>query len=190
MQIGNFQLTSVIFWQSALIAAVLDAGLIFFIRRLITPDRFFRLSRPLVVSAGIFWGLLGISIVQSFWDGYYRFFYPGWMHGWGIVLFAPSIGMVLTILFYWIARRFRSHPIPAFFIAVGVEALMEHLMGIYSLKIMEIPMFFGVNPLSMLVFSIPEYVLYWSVILLAAFLVQRGYSWFRQKKETPPAQMT
>jgi hypothetical protein len=55
---------------------------------------------------------------------------------------------------------------------------------------MEIPMFFGVNPLSMLVFSIPEYVLYWSVILLAAFLVQRGYSWFRQKKETPPAQMT
>jgi hypothetical protein len=189
MQIGNFQLTSEIFWQSALITAVLDAGLIFFIQRLITPDRFFRLSRPLVVSAGVFWGLLGIIIVQSFWDGYYRFFYPGWMHGWGIVLFAPSIGMVLAVLFYWITLRFRSHPVPAFFIAVGVEALLEHLMGVYSLKIMEIPMFQGVNPLSVLVFSIPEYILYWSVILLAAFLVQRGFSRFRQQSVTKPATM-
>ena len=107
--LANIVLTSEIFWQSALIAAILDAGLIAIILRLITPERFFNLRRPLVVSAGIFWGVLGIFIVQSFWEEYYRFFYPGWMHGWGIILFGPAIGAVLATLFYWIARRFKSH---------------------------------------------------------------------------------
>jgi hypothetical protein len=186
MPTGEIKLTSDIFWQSALIAAFADAGLIFIILRLVTLESFFRLVKPLIVSAGVFWGLLGILIVQSFWDGYYQYFYPGWMHGWGIVLFAPSIGMVLAVIFYWIARRFRSHPIPAFFIAVGVEALLEHLMGIYSFKIMEIPMFQGVNPLSVLVFSIPEYIFYWSVILLAAFAVQSAAARFRQRTFTRP----
>jgi hypothetical protein len=188
MPIGEIKLTSDIFWQSALIAAFADAGLIFIILRLVTPESFFRLAKPLIVSAGVFWGLLGIFIVQSVWEGYYRYFYPGWMHGWGIVLFGPSIGMVLAVLFYSLARRFRSHPIPAFFLAVGVEALIEHLMGIYSLKIMDIPMFLGVNPLSVLVFSVPEYILYWSVILLAAFLIQRVYSRFRPETGTLPAE--
>jgi hypothetical protein len=186
---GTIQLTSGIFWQSALFAALVDAGLIFIILRLITPDRFARLARPLVMVAGVFWGVLGIGIVYSFWDGYYHFFYPGWMHGWGIVLFGPSIGMVLAVLFYWIARRFRSHPIPVFFLAVGAEALLEHLMGIYSFKIMEIPMFRGVNPISMLVFSIPEYILYWSVILLIAYLLLRMSARFHRNPSVNPAPM-
>ncbi len=187
--LGNIPLGSDTFWQSALIAAVLDAGLIYVILRLINPDRFFRLSRPLIIWAGVFWGLLGISIVQYFWDGYYQYFYPGWMHGWGIVLFAPSIGMVLAVLFSRIAGIFRSHPIPVFFLAVGVEALLEHLMGIYSLKIMDIPMFRGVNPLSVLAFSIPEYILYWSVILLAAYVVQRISARLWRRTRTSPAPM-
>jgi hypothetical protein len=173
---ADIVLTSEIFWQSALIAAVLDAGLIAIILRLITPDRFFNLRRPLIVSAGIFWGMLGIFIVQSFWDDYYRYFYPTWMHGWGIILFGPAIGVVLAILFYWIARRFRSHPIQAFLILVGIEALLEHLMGIYSFKIMDIPMFRGVSLFSILAFSIPEYIFYWCLIILATFLVQQGYA--------------
>jgi hypothetical protein len=151
-------------------------GLILLILWWIAPDRFFRMQKPLIVSAGIFWGMLGIFIVQSFWDDYYRYFYPTWMHGWGIILFGPAIGVVLAILFYWIARRFRSHPIQAFLILVGIEALLEHLMGIYSFKIMDTPMFRGVSLFSILAFSIPEYIFYWCLIILAAFLVQQGYA--------------
>jgi hypothetical protein len=176
---ADIVLTSDTFWQSALIAAVLDAGLIAVILRLIALERFFHLQRPLIVCAGIFWGMLGVFIVQSFWDDYYRYFYPSWMHGWGIILFAPCLGMLMAILFYWIARRFRSHPIPAFLFLVGIEALLEHLLGIYSLKIMDIPMFRGVSPFSILAFSIPEYIFYWCLIILAAFLVQQGYAWFK-----------
>jgi len=183
----TLSLTSEIFWQSAVAAALLDAGLMVLLLRLISPERFFQLPRPLIVSAGIFWGILGIFVVRSFWDGYYRYFYPEWMHGWGIVVFAPSIGMVLAVLFCWIAFRFRGRPIAAFFIAVGVEALLEHLLGIYSFKIMDIPMFSGVNPLSVLIFSIPEYILYWGAILLVAFLVQRLTLRFRSSPDAKPA---
>ena len=73
-----------------------------------------------------------------------------------------------------------------FFLAAGVEAGIEHLMGIYLFKIIRIPMFMGVNPLSVLVFSIPEYVFDWSLILLAAFVVQKAASWFRQGRSIQP----
>jgi hypothetical protein len=187
MSISNIHLTSDVFWQSAALAALMDAGLLFLVLRLVRPARFFHMRLAVIVSAGVFWGILGVLVVRSFWAAYYQFFYPRWMGDWGIFVFGPSIGMVLAFLFYWIARRVRSHPIPAFFLAVGVEALLEHLMGIYSFRIMAIPMFSGVNPLSILAFSIPEYILYWSIILLAAFLVQGAYSRFRQGIGTRPA---
>jgi hypothetical protein len=109
------------------------------------------------------------------------------MHDWGIVLFGPSIGMVLAVLFFWIARHFGNRPIPVFFLAVGVEAVIEHLMGIYSFKIMDIPMFRGVSPLSVLVFSIPEYIFYWSVILLAACFAQGVSARIRHSTGNKPA---
>jgi hypothetical protein len=171
---GTNALTSELFWQSAAIAAVMDAGLIFVILRLITSDRFFQIRLPVIVSAGVFWGILGAVVVRSSWVGYYQYFYPRWIGVWGIFLFGPSIGIVLAIVFYWIVSHFRGYPIPVFFTLVGIEAFLEHLMGIYIFRIMDIPSIRGVNPLSVLVFSAPEYILYWCVILLLAFLAYAG----------------
>jgi hypothetical protein len=183
----NLRLSSEIFWTSAALAASIDAAWLYLLPRLIHPERFFQLRLPLILGAGVFWGGMGVFVVRSFWEGYFRYFYPGWMHGWGIVLFGPSIGVVLAVLFFWIARHFPNRPIPVFFLAVGVEALLEHVMGIYSFKIMDIPMFRGVSPLSVLIFAIPEYILYWSVILLAAYLVQRLSLRFRSSADPKPA---
>jgi hypothetical protein len=168
---GSIQLTSKIFWVSAAVAALIDAGLLFLILRLIRPERFIQIRVPVIVTAGVFWGILGVWLVRSFWVAYYQYFYPRWMGDWGIFVFGPGIGMILAIVFYWIIARFRSRPIPVFFALVGIEAFLEHLMGIYSFRIMDIPSFRGVSPLSVLVFSVPEYIFYWSLILLAAFLV-------------------
>jgi len=187
---GSIQLTSEIFWESTAVAVLIDAVLIFIILRLIHPERFFQIRSQVIVSAGVFWGILGVLVVRLFWDDYYRYFYPGWMGSWGIFIFGPSIGMVLAIVFYWIVSWFRGHPIPAFFTLVGIEAFLEHLMGIYSFRIMDIPSFQGVSPLSVLVFSVPEYIFYWSVILLAAFLVQRASSRIRRRTAIKPAPMT
>lgn len=142
---ANITLTSELFWQCSLIAAAEDGALIVVIRRLIPADLFFHLRRPLVVSAGIFWGALGISIVRSFWVGYYRYFYPGWMHAWGIVLFAPSIGMALAVLFSWIARLFRSRPIMVFFLAAGVEAGIGTQREFICLKSSGFPCLWGLT---------------------------------------------
>jgi hypothetical protein len=140
----NLRLTSEIFWISAALGAPIDAGLFVLLQRLVRPERFFHLRLPPILSAGVFWGGMGIAVVRSYGDGYYRYSYPGWMRDGGIVLFSPSIGMVLAVLFFWIARHFRNRLIPVFFLAVGVEAAIEHLMGIYSFKIMDNPMFQGV----------------------------------------------
>lgn len=168
-------LTLATFWESAAIAALIDAGLLLLISRLIRPERFFQIRLPAIVSAGVFWGILGVWVVRSYWVEYYQYFYPRWMGDWGIFVFGPAIGMVHAIIFYWIASWFRSHPLPVFFTLVGIEAFLEHfILGIFSFHIMEIPMFQGINPLSILVFSVPEYILYWSVILLLAFALHFG----------------
>ena len=168
---GSIQLTSEIFWVSAAVAALIDAGLLFLILRLIPPERFFQIRVPVIVAAGVFWGILSVWVVRSFWVGYYQYFYPRWIGDWGIFVFGPGVGIVLAALFYWIVARFRSRPIPVFFALVGIEAFLEHLLGIYTFRIMDIPMFQGVSPLSVLVFSVPEYVCYWCVTLLLAGLI-------------------
>jgi len=168
---GNIQLTSEMFWVSAAVTALIDAGLMFLILRMVRPERFFQIRVPVIVAAGVFWGILGVLVVRSFWVVYYQYFYPRWMGDWGIFAFGPGIGVVLAVLFYWIVARFRSHPIPVFFTLVGIEAFLEHLLGIYNFRIMDILMFQGVSPLSVLVFSVPEYVCYWCVILLAGLIL-------------------
>jgi hypothetical protein len=168
---GNIQLTSEIFWVSAAVTALIDAGLLFLILRLIRPERFLQIRVPMIITAGVFWGILGVMVVRSFWVAYYQYFYPRWMGDWGIFVFGPGIGIVLAVLFYWIAARFRSRPIPVFLALVGIEAFLEHLIGIYSFRIMDIPSFRGVSPLSVLAFSVPEYVCYWCVIILMAVLI-------------------
>jgi hypothetical protein len=183
---GTIQLTSDALWQDAGIAALIDAAFLFLILRLIRPERFFQIRLPVVVSAGVVWGILGVLLVRTYWAGYYQYFYPSWMGEWGIYILGPAIGVVNAIIFYWIASWFRSRPVPVFFTLVGIEAILEHLVGIYRFHIMEIPGVQGVSPLSMLVFSVPEYIFYWGIILLLAFLIWRGYYLFKGGIGTTP----
>jgi hypothetical protein len=61
---GNIQLTSEIFWVSAAVTALIDAGLLFLILRLIRPERFLQIRVPMIITAGVFWGILGVLVVR------------------------------------------------------------------------------------------------------------------------------
>lgn len=78
---------------------------------------------PIGITAALFWGVLAIFAVFSFWELYYRHFYPAWMR-----LLAPldvllygAIGMGL----WWLAVRVGRPPVLAFVLLGGVEGIAE-----------------------------------------------------------------
>lgn len=71
-----------------------------------------------------------------------------------------AIGLAL----WWLALRLQGNPVLNFCLLGGLEAIPEHLWVIFGLRILErVPMLQGVSPTSVLVFAIPEYVLYWGL---------------------------
>ena len=65
----------------------------------------------------------------------------------------------------------------------GLEALPEHLWGVYRLGMLEkVPFLREASPLAVLTFSVPEYVLYWGSVLAMALPVERIGQWCRQRR--------
>jgi hypothetical protein len=159
-------------WRGALILAVLNLPLGFFLARRLPRPTFQRLQAPLIVSAALFWGAFGFTLVRIFWNDYYEFFYPEWLAAGGIVLLAAPMFGLLAWAFHALAVRLPGIPILTFFLLAGAEAVLEHLLGIFAFGILDIPLLRGVDPLPMLVFAIPEYILYWSIVILLAMLLQ------------------
>jgi hypothetical protein len=159
----DVRLTSQDVWLSTLLFGGLSfiafASLLF-----VTPEPGFKIAVwPIGIAAALFWGALAIFAVFSFWDLYYRHFYPTWMR-WLTpldVLLYSAIGLGLWVL----AVRVGRQPVLAFVLLGGVEGIAEHLFGIYILRILDrVPLLQGLDPLPVLVFSFFEYVLYWALV--------------------------
>jgi hypothetical protein len=185
MDLGGIQLTSETFWQSALVTSLIDAVVVSILAWRIKRDRFRQLRWPLVATAAVFWSVFGLVLYQVFWDSYYRHFAAGWLRGGGILIITIPMGVLLALLFHWAALRLPGNPVVSFCLLAGLESLLEHLWGFYGLKILDLPMLQGANPVSILAFAFPEYILYWCVVILAAVLLQngwRGWIGLRQKR--------
>ena len=55
----------------------------------------------------------------------------------------------------------------------GLEAIPEHLVGIYRLDILEIYLLHGSMADDILIFAYFEYVVYWSIVLILALIIDR-----------------
>jgi hypothetical protein len=177
----SLRLTSATFWQSALFSALIAAAGVFVLARLIDRASFRRLKWPVVISSVIFWSALGTLLIQLTWESYYQRFAPAWMHNGGSLIITIPLAAAQALVFHWAALRLPLHPVAGFCLLGGLEALLEHLWGIYGWKIMEIPMLQGVDPLSVLAFAFPEYMLYWCAVIAAAALFHRGWQRARAK---------
>jgi hypothetical protein len=165
------------FWIDSAIAAIVDAAFIVFLAWRIKPARFRELKWMLAGTAAVFWSIFGIVLVSAFWETYYQYFYPGWMRSGGILLFVPILFGILALVFHWLSLRIPGNPILNFCLLAGLESLLEHLVGIYGLKILEIPMLREASPASILTFSFPEYIFYWCIVISIAALLQDGWRW-------------
>jgi hypothetical protein len=161
-------------WVTTVIWALVDAGLLALLLWRVKPDRFRRSAWPFVIASAIFWGIFAISLYLIFWDTYYSHFIPPYVR-WLAPLAAIEYGLVGWLL-WWLARKLPGNPVLSFCLLGGLESILEHLLGSYGLKILDVPMLQGLTPLSILAFAFFEYILYWGVVVALAALI----SWGRQ----------
>jgi hypothetical protein len=180
----NLKISSELFWMSSGITATVDIIFIFLLIWRIKPSSFRKLRWTLVGTAAILWSVFAIFLVLVFWDSYYHYFFSGWFRSGGILLYVPILYGLFALAFHWLALRMPANPIVNFCLLGGVESLLEHLWGIYSLKILEVPLLQGSSPVSILAFSFPEYVFYWCIVISIATLVQNGWRWWTELRHT------
>ncbi len=168
----DFKLTTQDVWGSTVAFAL--AGLLLLIPLVLVShnDDFQRSALPIALTSAIVWGVFAIVAFWLDWDIYYQYIYPPWAR-W--LAFASALFYGLIALGMWrLANLLPVSAILWFVILGGLEGIAEHLFGIYALHILEkVPWLQGITPLSALIFSFFEYILYWTVIAWFAFGLTR-----------------
>jgi hypothetical protein len=184
MILPDVVLTSEMLWWSALVTALIDVGLVVFLARRTGRSRFRQLGWPVVVASGIFWMSLGLFFFETTWGSFYAWFLPDPANR-SIARFAlelllyPALGLAL----WWLAARLPGNPAVTFCLLGGLEALPEHLWGMFRLGMLDkVPFLREASPISVLAFAVPEYVLYWGSVLAMALPIERIGQWYRRRR--------
>jgi hypothetical protein len=118
---------------------------------------------PIGLSSALIWGALGGIFVFSFWDQYYRFFYPLWLRGLTAVdaILYALVGLVL----WWLAARLPGNPVLWFGILGGLEGVAEQLIGALALNLMSnVPGLAETGPLPLTLLAFSQYLLGWTLV--------------------------
>jgi len=170
-------------WLSALVFLVLDLVLVWFLTKRVDRERFRALKWHLVLAAVLFWSVVAVFLVQSFWESYYDHFYPGWIQGGGILVYVPVVYGLCALAFHWLSLCIRGNPIVNFMLLCGIESVLEHLWGIVRMHILEIPMLQEAGTVDILVVAVPEYVFYWCLVIGFALLLHKAWKRVQSPKQ-------
>jgi hypothetical protein len=168
----DIKLTERDIWNSTIFFGLIGVVLFLLLVWLYHEDRFRAAMLPISVASGVFWGVLSILVIWLGWDLYYQYFYPVWMR-WlaplNAILYA-LIGLGLWAL----AARLPGSALLWFILLGATEGVLEHLLGIYGLRILDkVPWLQGLPVGPLLLFSFFEYIVYWDLTAGLAFLLQR-----------------
>lgn len=102
------------------------------------PDRFRHLHGSVVLAATIFWLSYGLLLFALAWESYYATSLPSpadrsWVRSLAKLLLYPPLGFLL----WWLALRLPGNPTVNFCLLGGLQALPEHLWGIYRLGMLD-----------------------------------------------------
>jgi LysM repeat protein len=156
---------------------LVDAVIILLLIRWIKPVRFGELKWRLVGTAAVLWSAFSLLLVRVYWEAYYQYFYPAWFRSGRILIFVPLVYGLLALLYYTLAFRLPGNPLVIFCVLAGFESMLEHLWGLVGFHILEVPMLKDATPLSILFFAVPEYILYWCMVIGLAALLHIGRRW-------------
>lgn len=168
----NIKITNQNFWTGSLVFG--GVGLLLLVSLLIGygAAEYAHAARALILTSGLLWGALAVALSAWGWKIYYQYLYPAWARPMaplsGLLYAAIAVGM------WTLSNHFGGGAVFWFVLMGGVEGILEHLYGIYVLRILQkVPWLAGISPLPVLIFSFFEYIAYWSLTLWAIFLVQR-----------------
>ena len=167
----DIQATSQLYWIAALITALVDLLLIWWLVRWLDKITFRQLQPGLTIASMVFWSVLYTWAANAFWNSCYQFLFPEWVPR--IVFpFGVLVGL-LGYLFWWISLRLPGNPLWWFILLGGFHSLLAHFPVIYIENILDnCPILVGVSSSSVLVFGIFEFIFYWCIILIISALVR------------------
>jgi hypothetical protein len=158
------QVTSELFWRVTLIAALIDAPLLFLVARFVSSGLFGRLKWYLVGAAlliyAALWGTFG-SVY--FWDSVYQVVFPAWFRWLLPVGFGLLFG-ALALAFWRVSRLAARGQVLWFILLGGLVSLVGHSIGI-SRGLLRVPLLAEASAASALVFGVFEFIFYWCVIV-------------------------
>ncbi len=139
----------------------------------VKPAQFRTLSWQAVgVGSALVWGVLVGVLMLFTWESYYRYYAPSWDRIVG-PLAALVLYFLLGLMLRWLALHLPGNPIAAFCLLGGLESVPEHALAIYRFYILEIPMLQDATAASIFIFAFFEYVVYWSLALCIAIIINR-----------------
>ena len=163
----DIKLTDQNIWQSTLTFALLGLVLSVPLLLLYREEAFRRSIRSISIASAIFWGVLATVAIFAAWKLYYQYLYPAWMR-WlapADALLYGLFGLGMWWLAAQLAMRLPGSSLLWFLLLGGIEGILEHIFGIYSLHILEkVPWLQGVSPFPVIIFSFFEYIVYWGVV--------------------------
>jgi hypothetical protein len=170
--VSDIHLTSQNYWQGALVTGVISVLLAIPLILVFRNAEFKRAALAAGLSSGVVWGVMAVAAFTGFWELYYRYIYPAWMRRLvplDVLLYA-AIGLGM----WWLATRLPGSAVLWFIFFGALESLPEHLFGIYFLGILDkVPVLQGVDPLPALIFAFFEYAIYWELVAILAFGVNK-----------------
>lgn len=169
---SDLKVTTKMLWQGALIFALIDILFVAVLTRSIKAENFRLFKWPLVITTGIFWFLLLLTLMLwLFWEPVYHYVFPAWAR-WFI---PPVYGVLFAAtgyFFWWLARRLPGNPIINWCLLGGLWGMVTHAWAIYRGILGKVPMLQGASPVAAVIMPIFEFAFYYCVILSIAALNQ------------------
>lgn len=176
---GKMNINELDVWLSTLIFIVLDLMILAPLIIKFQDNGVKHTAASIGATSALFWGILAVALIFSFWDFFYQFFYPNWTR-WLVPLDFLLYGAI-GLGMWWLAARMPGSAVLWFVLLGGSEGFIEHILGIYGFRILEkVPWLGGVTAFPVLVFSFFEYIFYWAVVAWLAYgLLQIGSDYIR-----------
>jgi hypothetical protein len=158
------RITSELLWRATLIAVLIDAPLLIFVARWVSPELFGKLKWHLAGAAfvvyAVLWGTFG-SVY--FWDAVYEAIFPEWSRwllpvGYGLLFGA------LALAFWRVSMLGADYQAVWFSLLGGLVSLVGHGIGI-SRGLLRVPLLAEASAVSALVFGVFEFIFYWCAIV-------------------------
>jgi hypothetical protein len=180
MENGN--LTTVLMWRVALVAAFIDTPLLALVAWRVSSELFGRLKWFLVGAAAlvfaIIWGTVGSVI---FWDSVYKAIFPAWWRWLLPVIYGCLFG-ALALAFWRLSMFAKKLRVVWFVLLGGAVSLVGHLIGA-SRGLFRVPLLAQTSIPSALVFGVFEFIFYWCAITGLAVLGKWLRTYPKHKEE-------